>query len=85
MGYLSSRIMMLEQIWKQVHNLFGGIFTFLMIPTNKLHAIMDDQKLAVTIDDTAPFVKAHYKLEEDGLLALYTYCRLSSLYDWHIT
>ena len=81
------------EVISQIHDTFGDVSTFCKssdLPTassGKLTDILNDParcrklkiELAITVDSMAPFVRATYNLEGDGLLALTAYRHLSEL------
>ena len=85
-----SRFEVLDQAFKA----FGDVCSFVNRPdlppatSTKLREIINDSvklrklkiELAITVDSMAPFVRATYTLEGDGLLALKAYREISTLH-----
>ena len=93
-SYSSTRWWSWYEVIEQVHNSIGDVETFLQneyLPSTtvtKMTAILNNPglcrklkiEIAVTVDSMAPFVRATYNLEGDGVLALVAYDCVQSLF-----
>ena len=92
-SYSTTRWWSKFEVIRQIHDTFGDVSSFCEssdLPTassGKLIEILNDPpkcrklkiELAITVDSMAPFVRATYNLEGDGLLALTAYRHVSEL------